>query len=190
MNPKTLAPDQATMHPVRNKPFKSDRSTVEVFNVGRGMMRGVKAIFHAEGKNTGNALGVLEIEWPAGDVTAPHIHWLEDEGFYVLDGELTLYVPGHGELVLTKGQFGWAPRGLPHYYAVTGDAGAKVLVLEVPGGTLTEFFRGVAAGQGAEIDDDADLIEFAEWTEGNFGVHFLTPDEVEAISPPEGLKHL
>jgi quercetin dioxygenase-like cupin family protein len=188
MATSTSAENQAPTRPVRNVPFKSDRSQVEEFNIGRGMMNGVKAIFHAEGHNTGNLLGALEIDWPAGDVTGPHIHWLEDEGFYVLEGELTLYIPGHAEMVLNKGDFGWAPRGLGHYYAVTGDKGARVLVLEVPGGTLTNFFRGVAGGRGADIDADEDLMEFAQWTEGNFGVHFMTPDEIQKVAP-EGLKH-
>src|ERR687891_976766 len=91
--------------PVTNEPFKSDPTDVQTFNIGEGMMTDTKAIFHAEGHQTGMALGLVEIIWKQGDATAPHIHKLEDEGFYILEGELTLILPGRAEVVARKGEF-------------------------------------------------------------------------------------
>ena len=53
-----------------------------------------------------------------------HVHHRNDETFYVLDGELRLFLSDR-EIVLALGQAVLAPRGLPHTYASnhTGPAG-------------------------------------------------------------------
>jgi quercetin dioxygenase-like cupin family protein len=160
-----------------SQPFKSDPSEVLSYNIARGMMTDVKAVIHAEGHQTGNALGLMEVWWGAGDVAGPHVHTLEDEAFYILDGELTLSIPGKVDRVpARKGEFVWAPRNMPHWYEVTGDEGAHVLVFEVPGGSLMSFFRGVAAGWGADIESDEKLAEFAQWSDEKFGIKFFPFD--------------
>ena len=58
--------------------------------------------------------------WHVG--TAP----LEDEWFYVLEGEFTVYV-GEERLSLTPGSFAFGPRGVPHTFIGETD-GAKALV--------------------------------------------------------------
>ena len=164
--------------PVSSKPFKSDPSQVQTMQIGRGMMTDVKMIFHAFGHQTGNAFGLTEIFWGPGDVAGPHVHNLEDEGFYILEGELTLHVAGAGTIPARAGEFVWAPRNVPHYYSVTGEEGARVLVFEVPGGTLTDFFyRTATEGRGAEIESDEGLEEFVGWCSENFGIDFMDPDD-------------
>ena len=64
---------QADVQAVTNLPFKSDPTDVKTFNIGEGMMTDTKAIFHAEGHQTGMALGMVEIIWQHGDATAPHV---------------------------------------------------------------------------------------------------------------------
>jgi quercetin dioxygenase-like cupin family protein len=165
---------------VSNKPFKSDPSHSEVMQVGRGMMTDVRMIFHAFGFQTGNTFGLIEIDWGPGDVAGPHVHHLEDEGFYVLEGELTMHVMGAGQIPARAGDFVWAPRGVPHYYSVTGERGARVLVFEVPGGTLIDFFyRSATEGRGEDIESDEGLAEFADWSSRNFGVDFFDPELFE-----------
>jgi hypothetical protein len=73
---------------------------------------------------------------------ALHVHHAHDEGFLVLDGELTVFLPGR-EVVLRSGEFALAPRGLPHAYRV-GDTPARMLVLSSPAG-FEAFVRDVAA---------------------------------------------
>jgi len=172
-----------TYQPVSNKPFKSDPSKSEPMRIGRGMMTDVRMIFHAFGFQTGNTFGLIEIYWGPGDVAGPHVHHLEDEGFFVLEGELTMHVAGTGQIPARAGEFVWAPRGIPHYYSVSGEKGARVLVFEVPGGTLMDFFyRTATEGRGADIDSDEDLQQFVEWTSTNFGIDFMDP----AMFPEEG----
>jgi quercetin dioxygenase-like cupin family protein len=94
---------------------------------------GARARIVADGESTGGRLGLVDmIEIPAGDMPPLHVHHSSDEGFYVLDGELTLYMPG-GERTLRAGEFLLAPRAVPHTYRV-GDAGCRVLVTSLPSG--------------------------------------------------------
>ena len=88
---------------------------------------------HLRGAQTGGRLGIVEIEMPPGDEPPLHVHHDHDEMFYVLTGELTLYLPGGEERRLEAGQFTLAPRGVPHSYRA-GDAGARALVQTAPAG--------------------------------------------------------
>src|SRR5438874_2999977 len=46
---------------------------------------------HISAAQTDGAFALLESTGPAGDHTPLHVHRLEDEGFYVLEGEITLW---------------------------------------------------------------------------------------------------
>ena len=95
-------------------------------------------------ENTGGALGLVDAIFYEGFGPPLHVHHREDEGFYVLGGELTLFLPGD-EVRLGTGDFFLAPRGVPHTYEV-GSEGARVLVSSAPSG----FERFVA--EVAELD--------------------------------------
>jgi quercetin dioxygenase-like cupin family protein len=87
----------------------------------------------ATGEDTGGALGLLDmLEVPAGDMPPLHRHRNEDEGFYVISGELTLFLPGR-RIELAPGDYAVAPRGVPHAYRVD-DAPARLLVTSTPSG--------------------------------------------------------
>lgn len=104
---------------------------------------GARCRILADGEATGGRYGLVDmIELPAGDMPPLHLHLAEDEGFLVLDGELTLFLPGR-EQTVRAGEFVLAPRGVPHTYRV-GDAPAHVLVLSRPGG-FERFVAEVAA---------------------------------------------
>lgn len=91
----------------------------------------------------GEGYGLVDmIEVPAGDMPPLHVHHRHDEGFLLLEGELSLFLPGR-EIALQPGEFVLAPHGVPHAYQV-GDAPARFLVLSRPGG-FEQFVRAVAA---------------------------------------------
>jgi quercetin dioxygenase-like cupin family protein len=97
----------------------------------------------ADSAGTAGRYGLVDmIEIPAGHMPPLHLHRAEDEGFLVLDGEITLYLPGR-EVTLRAGEFFLAPRAVPHTYRV-GDAPARTLVLSRPGG-FEGFVADVAA---------------------------------------------
>jgi quercetin dioxygenase-like cupin family protein len=93
---------------------------------------------------SGEGLGVVDhVEVPAGDMAPLHVHHGHDEGFYVMSGEVTLFLPGD-QVTLRPGDFFLAPRGIPHTYRV-GDTPARWLVTSTPGG-FERFVAEVAAG--------------------------------------------
>jgi mannose-6-phosphate isomerase-like protein (cupin superfamily) len=92
---------------------------------------------------TGGALGLVDmVEVPPGHMPPLHVHHNEDEGFYVLEGGLTLYLPGRS-IELGPGDFALGPRGVPHTYEV-GDVPARVLTTSTPSG-FERFVAAVAA---------------------------------------------
>ena len=78
-------------------------------------------------EDTGGQYGLLEIVVPQGVGSPWHVHHEEDEWFYVLDGELTVYV-GDARLSLTAGSFGFGPKGVPHTFMAESPGGARSLV--------------------------------------------------------------
>ena len=88
---------------------------------------------HVRGTHTHDRFALTEITAPAGDMPPLHVHRRDDETFYVLDGELTLYV---GDDVVTAGSgiCVHAPRNVPHTYEVTSPGTARWLIVSSPAG--------------------------------------------------------
>ncbi|MDP2711850.1 MAG: cupin domain-containing protein [Solirubrobacteraceae bacterium] len=95
------------------------------------------------------------IEVPAGHMPALHVHHAEDEIFYVVDGEVTLYLPGR-QIDCRPGDCVLAPRGIPHAYRV-GDRPARWLIMSSPAG----FERFVSSVAALETLDPATLTAVA-----------------------------
>ena len=93
-----------------------------------GMLAEVKA----SAADTGGMYTLLEITAPAGLQTPLHVHYREDEGFYVLDGSVTVEV-GDKTVELAAGQHAFGPRNIPHRFTV-GPHGAHMIWLLTPGG--------------------------------------------------------
>lgn len=82
------------------------------------------------------------IEVPGGDMPPLHVHHTHDEGFLLLEGEASLFMPER-EVTLRPGEFVLAPRGVPHTYQV-GDAPARWINISTPAG-FEQFVGDVAA---------------------------------------------
>jgi quercetin dioxygenase-like cupin family protein len=78
--------------------------------------------------HSGPGLDLVRMYGAPGDQPPLHVHEREDEGFYVLEGELTLWVGDAEPVVLEPGEFALAPRGIPHTYRVTSETPAVMLV--------------------------------------------------------------
>ena len=85
-----------------------------------------------DGSRTGDQLALLEIHGSAGRGIVRHIHELEDEVVYVLEGELTFFI---GEEVhrARPGSCLVLPRGIEHSYVVESGL-ARLLVAVTPAG--------------------------------------------------------
>ena len=93
-----------------------------------GMLAEVKA----SAADTGGQYALLEITAPAGLQTPLHVHYREDEGFYVLAGSVTIEV-GDQTVELGPGQHAFGPRNIPHRFTV-GPHGAHMIWVLTPGG--------------------------------------------------------
>ena len=71
--------------------------------------------FLATGKETNGKYALWEAIVPPGGGPPPHVHSREEEGFYVLEGEITLQI-GEQRLVATAGMFANMPVGTPHSF--------------------------------------------------------------------------
>jgi quercetin dioxygenase-like cupin family protein len=96
---------------------------------------------HVSGEETEGRYGVLEVHTPEGDMPPLHVHHEEDEVFHVIDGEVTLFLPGT-EVSLTAGETFRAPQGVPHTYRVETPT-ARWLVFCAPA-RFDAFVRAVS----------------------------------------------
>ena len=112
---------------------------------------------HISGLQTEGALALLEATGPAGDQTPLHVHHVDDEGFYVLAGQLTIWA-GDEEHVLRAGDSVLAPRGVPHTVRVDEDA--RWLITSTPAG-FEAFVRDVGTPEPAPLPRPDELAQVA-----------------------------
>ncbi len=127
---------------------------------------GCRARVLSGGGEAPDDLGVIDmIEVPAGHMPPLHVHHNEDEAFYLLAGEATLFLPGEA-IKAQAGDYVVAPRGVPHAYRV-GDRPARWLVISKPAG----FERFVAEVAEGGVADPAVLAE----TAARYDIEILGP---------------
>jgi quercetin dioxygenase-like cupin family protein len=90
------------------------------------------AVIKATGADTAGRVAIIEVTEPPGAVAPKHVHHKEDEGFWVLEGEVTFDVGGT-TLVATAGDYAFGPRDIPHSYRV-GPDGCRMLFIVTPAG--------------------------------------------------------
>lgn len=119
-----------------------------------------------DGSATEGRFGLVDmLEVPAQSMPPLHVHHAHDEGFYILDGEVTLYLPDR-EIHCRPGDHVVAPRGIPHAYRV-GDRAARWLITSNPAG----FERFVVAVAALDAPDPAVLGAVA----AEHGIEILGP---------------
>jgi quercetin dioxygenase-like cupin family protein len=105
--------------------------------------------FLATGEDTNGKYALWEAVVPPGGGPLPHVHSREEEGFYVLDGEITFTVGGQ-RLVASAGTFANMPVGAPHSFKNEGGRPARMLISVAPAGLEQMFFEfGVPLPEGA-----------------------------------------
>ena len=92
---------------------------------------------HVDPREASYAL--LEILAPPGHQAPPHIHLEDDEGVFLLEGELTVSL-ADGTTVLRPGQGTNIPAGTPHSLRVTSAGPVRALIVAAPG-HFAEFVR-------------------------------------------------
>ncbi len=96
--------------------------------------------FLAVGDDTDGKYALWEAVVPPGGGPPPHIHSREEEGFYVLEGEITLHV-GDRHLVAGAGTFANMPVGTLHSFKNETDRPARMLISVAPAGLEQMFLE-------------------------------------------------
>ena len=105
--------------------------------------------FLATGEDTNGKYALWEAVVPPGGGPPPHVHSREEEGFYVLEGEITFQI-GDRRLVASAGTFANMPVGTTHSFKNEGGKPAKMLISIAPAGLEKMFFEvGVPVPPGA-----------------------------------------
>ncbi len=99
--------------------------------------------------DTGGKLTAIEATIRKGLEPPAHIHRIEDEAFYVVDGMWT-FTCGDDRYEVGPGGFVMLPHGLPHTFTVDSD-GARALMLCWPGGSLEGAFRELGTPVGEPV---------------------------------------
>jgi mannose-6-phosphate isomerase-like protein (cupin superfamily) len=102
----------------------------------------------ATASTTNGQVGLVEALVPPGHSPPLHIHRIDDEIFWIIEGHLT-YRCGDETFPAAPGSYVRIPCGVPHTFVVEGDSNARYLILYAPAGA-EQFF--VEAGRPAEGD--------------------------------------
>jgi quercetin dioxygenase-like cupin family protein len=133
--------------------------------------------FLATGEETNGRYALWEAVVPPGGGPPPHVHSREEEGFYVLEGEITFQI-GDERVVVGAGTFANMPVGTPHSFKNESDRSAKLLISVAPAGLEKMFFEvgvplaeGVTTAQPPTKDESERLLAVAP----GYGIEIKLP---------------
>jgi uncharacterized cupin superfamily protein len=133
--------------------------------------------FLAIGDDTGGKYAMWVTTVQPGGGPPPHLHRREEEGFYMLDGEMAFYIDGK-RTVLTAGMFANMPVGLTHHFKNESDRPARVLVTVSPAGIEKMFFAvgvEVPAGSTAAAPPTQAEIQKLIALAPSYGIELMPP---------------
>ena len=133
--------------------------------------------FLATGEDTNGKYAMLEAIVPPGGGPPPHVHSREEEGFYILEGQITFQI-GDERIVATAGMFANMPVGTPHSFKNESDKPAKMLISIAPAGLEQMFFEiGVPVVQGTTSSTTATKAEIEKLLEiaPRYGIEIMLP---------------
>jgi mannose-6-phosphate isomerase-like protein (cupin superfamily) len=134
-------------------------------------------IVHVSGEETEGRFSLVEFLMPPDDMTPLHVHQRDSQTTYVLEGEVTFYLPG-SSAVLRAGECIHQPAGVPQTERVTSTEPARVLDINSPAG-FEEFIA--AAGRPAErltlppVDEPPPDLEELATAAAEHGIELLGP---------------
>ena len=120
-----------------------ERSRAKHVQPGRGKTfraRGDLFFFKVVGADNDDAFSMCEV-WnaPEGGIP-PHIDHRDDEAFFVLEGTYDCRL-GDRDLTCGPGESFFAPCGTPHAIKNVGDAEARMLIVQSPGGVIEKYME-------------------------------------------------
>ena len=128
-----------------------------------------------DGEHSDGTLDLVESVGRRGEMPPLHVHHREDEYFVLLEGVLTVYIPGE-ERRLGAGEAAFAPKGVPHTYRIESEE-ARWLAISSPSG-FASFVAAVAEPAESEMLPPADApvgLAQLETAAAAHGIELLGP---------------
>jgi quercetin dioxygenase-like cupin family protein len=120
-----------------------DAPAAYVYQPGQAELRWLgetSAYFLATGEETGGAFCLIDERGSSGESVPLHRHPGDLESFYVLEGELTLYIGDQPGVHAPAGSFAHIPGGTVHGFRIESEK-ARYLILTTP--HHGEFYRAI-----------------------------------------------
>jgi quercetin dioxygenase-like cupin family protein len=133
--------------------------------------------FLVTGAETNGQYATWEAIVPPGGGPPPHVHSREEEGFYILEGEITFRI-GTETVVATAGTYANMPIGTPHSFKNESDQPARMLISVAPAGLEQMFFEcGVPleAGSTTALPPSHAEIEKMLQVAPKYGIEIMLP---------------
>ena len=154
-----------------------------VYQPGEGELRWMGATstyFLATGEQTGGQFCLVDERAARGESVPLHRHRDDMESFYVLEGEITLYIGDEPGVRAQAGSFAYLPGGTVHGFRVESET-ARYLILTTP--RHGQFYRAITLASGPGGSPPLDSIQTSQIKQASedYGVEFVgpLPDQAE-----------
>jgi mannose-6-phosphate isomerase-like protein (cupin superfamily) len=127
-----------------DKAFKVDAGK-DRFNEPISLLEGDTFYTKVSSKDTDNDLYVWESTRMKKGGPSEHVHFDQDEWWYVLSGEFTVKI-GNETFYLRAGDSAFGPRKVPHVWEKTSEGEGKLLMLFQPAGKMEKLFTDISKG--------------------------------------------
>jgi mannose-6-phosphate isomerase-like protein (cupin superfamily) len=88
-----------------------------------------------------------------------HLHYEQDEFWYILKGEFLFQVGGEAFLA-KEGDTVFGPRNVPHAFAKVGKGESKLLMFFQPAGKMEKMFKDISEGATKNMTTDEEKDKF------------------------------
>ena len=148
-----------------------------VYQPGAGELRWMGATstyFLATGQQTGGQFCLVDERAARGESVPLHRHRDDMESFYVLEGEITLYIGDEPGVRAQAGSFAYLPGGTVHGFRVESET-ARYLILTTP--RHGQFYRAITLASGPGGSPPLDSIQTSQIKQASkdYGVEFVGP---------------
>ena len=109
------------------------------FKERRTVFGAMQIAFKIAPKDAHNEILLLENVNPGKGGPPRHLHYAQDEWFYVIEGKYDFEI-GTSTYHLGPGDCLMAPRNIPHVWAHVGEGKGRILVAFQPAGQMEAFF--------------------------------------------------